>query len=197
MKSVVRISIATLAIAGLVGCAPSYSLVKPAPTNVAASSFQVQPTRPWNRAPKTPGQIGEAEVWTLNGLMLDGVTFIGGLKDGSAILRQPQNADQRVPEFRASMLPHDLVSMLETYYRIQGVSVFDTLSLAPRTFVGENGVQFDYAFIPADEVKRRGRAVMAISNGKLYLVNLTAAAIHYFDAALPEFEALVDSARVQ
>jgi len=195
MKSVVRISIATLLIVSLIGCAPSYSLVKPAPTKVAAGSFHVQPTRPWNRAPKTPGEIREKEVWTLNGLMLDGVTFIGGLKDGSAI--EPQNADQRVPEFRASMLAHDLVSMLETYYRIHGVSVFETLSVAPRKFVGESGVQFDYAFIPADDVKRRGRAVMAISNGKLYLMNLNGTAVHYFDAALPEFEGLVDSAQVQ
>lgn len=54
---------------------------------------------------------------------------------------------------------------------------------------GDNGVQFDYRFVAPDEVKRRGRAVMAIRGGKLYLMNLNLAAVHYFDKALPEFEA--------
>ena len=38
--------------------------------------------------------------------------------------------------------------------------------------------------------------MMAISNGKLYLMNLNAASVHYFDAALPEFETLVASAKI-
>ena len=87
--------------------------------------------------------------------------------------------------------------MIESYYRILGgVSVIETVSVQPVKFVGESGVQYDYTFVGSDEVRRRGRAVMAISDGKLYLINLNATAVHYFDAALPEFEALVASAQV-
>src|SRR5690606_22735970 len=192
----IRIAMICIAAIWLVGCVPSYSLVKPAPTKVAANSLQVQPTRAWNRAPPSAAEIKQKESWTQNGLMLDSISFIGGLKDGQAIAKQHKKADQKVPVFRASMLPQDLVSMVESYYRILGVSVFETLSVTPIRFIGENGVQFDYEFVGADEVRRRGRAVMAISQGKLYLMNLNAAAVHYFDAALPEFERMVASAQV-
>lgn len=196
MKQPIRIAIVCTAATWLAGCVPSYSLVEPAPTKVAANSLQVQPTRAWNRAPHSAAEIKQKESWTQNGLMLDSISFIGGLKDGEAIVKQPKKADQKVPAFRASMLPQDLVSMVESYYRILGVSVFETLSVKPVKFIGANGVQFDYQFVGTDEVRRRGRAVMAISEGKLYLMNLNAAAVHYFDAALPEFETMVASARV-
>lgn len=186
----------SLAALWLTGCVPSYSLVKPAPTKVAASSLQVQPAHAWNRVPKNPAEIKQKEVWTQNGLLLDSISFIGGLKDGASIAKQHKKAAQKVPVFRSSMQPQDLVSMVESYYRIQGVSVFETVGVAPVKFVGEPGVQLDYTFVASDEVKRRGRAVIAISGGQLYLINLNGAAVHYFDKALPEFESLVASATV-
>jgi hypothetical protein len=196
MKNLLRFAIVSSASVWLTGCVPTYSLVKPAPTKVAASTLEVQPTKAWNRAPRSPANIGQEENWTQNGLGLDAITFIGGLKDGAPIIKQNKKDAQKVPVFRASMGPEDLTSMIESYYRIQGVSVFETLSVKPVKFLGENGVQFDYQFIAADEVRRRGRAVMAISQGKLYGINLSAAAVHYFDAALSEFESLMATARV-
>lgn len=196
MKNVIKIAIVGIASIWLSGCVPSYSLVKPAPTKVAASTFEVKPTYAWNRVPRVPSDIRQEESWTQNGLMLDAITFIGGLKHGASIMKQDKKAAQKVPAYSSSMGPQDLVSMVETYYRIRGVSIFDTIGVKPVRFVGENGVQFDYQFVAPDEVKRRGRAVMAIRGGKLYLMNLNAAAVHYFDKALPEFEALTASARV-
>jgi hypothetical protein len=46
-----------------------------------------------------------------------------------------------------------------------------------------------------DEVWRRGRVVGAVIGGRLYLVLLDGARMHYFDAALPDFEAVVNSAQ--
>jgi hypothetical protein len=66
----------------------------------------------------------------------------------------------------------------------------------PVTFLGTTGMQLDYEFVSTDEVKRRGRSVLAVVEGKLYLMSLDGAALHYFDAALPEFEALVASAQI-
>ena len=40
-----------------------------------------------------------------------------------------------------------------------------------------------------------GRAVGAVINGRLYLILFDAARSHYYDAALPDFEAIVASAR--
>jgi hypothetical protein len=196
MKNLIKIAIVSTSLIWLSGCVPSYSLVKPAQTKVAASTLEVKPTYAWNRVPRAPSDIRQKESWTQNGLVLDAISFIGGLKQGASIVSQDKRAAQKVPVFSSSMGPQDLVTMIETYYRVRGVSVFETLGIKPVRFVGENGVQFDYQFVEADEVKRRGRAVMAISDGKLYLMNLNAAAVHYFNKALPEFEALAASARV-
>ena len=43
---------------------------------------------------------------------------------------------------------------------------------------------------------RRGCAAIIVLDGKLYLIALSAAALHYFDAALPEFQAIVASASI-
>jgi hypothetical protein len=196
MKNFIQAAIVSVCAAWLCGCVPSYSLIKPAPTKVAARAFEVKPTYAWNRAPRAPSDIKQEENWTQNGLALDRIGFIGGLQDGASIVKHDKKAAQRVPAFRSSMGPQDLVSMIESYYRIRGVSIFETISIKPVKFVGESGVQFDYQFVASDEVKRCGRAVMAISAGKLYVMNLSAAAVHYFDKALPEFETLTASARV-
>jgi hypothetical protein len=39
--------------------------------------------------------------------------------------------------------------------------------------------------------------VGAVVNGKLYMIVFDAARSHYYDAALPDFEALVASAQLQ
>ena len=88
--------------------------------------------------------------------------------------------------------------MIESLYRVRGGSVdFRTLSLAPRPFLGANGFQLDYEHLDDDELWRRGRAVGAVINGKLYLILLDAAKAHYFDADLADFEALVASAELK
>jgi hypothetical protein len=86
--------------------------------------------------------------------------------------------------------------MLESAYRVRAGAIdFRTLSLAPRPFMGQPGFQFDYEHLDGDEVWRKGRAVGAIINGRLYLIMLDAVRSHYYPDALRDFEALVASAR--
>ena len=88
--------------------------------------------------------------------------------------------------------------MIESLYRVRGGSVdFRTLSLQPRPFLGASGFQLDYEHLDDDELWRRGRAVGAVINGKLYLILIDAARSHYWDAALPDYEALVSSAELR
>src|SRR5947209_13204561 len=72
-----------------------------------------------------------------------------------------------------------------------------TLSLQPRPFLGANGFQWDYEHLDSDELWRRGRAVGAVIDGKLYLILFDAARSHYYNALLPDFEAIVASAQRQ
>jgi hypothetical protein len=175
-----------------------YGLVEPGPERVARGTMEVTPTIPWNRARRTWQEISREENWTLNGPLLDNLTFIGGLESGKAIVRQRRREERQVPRFRADMSPPEIASMLETYHRVRGGSVrFTTTGLQPRTFLGQPGFQFDYDHLDGSEVERRGRAVGAIINGRLYLALLEGTRSHYFPTALPEFERIVESARLR
>jgi uncharacterized protein YceK len=181
----------------LSGCATGYSLVSPKQVSVARGAITVTPSVAWNKAMKGPLDIPEEETWTQNGPLLDAITFIGAVPEGKAIARQRPKDDRKVPVFRADMTPQDLVSMVETCYRIKkNATVFETIGVAPATLAGHQAIQFDYSFVAPDEVRRRGRALIAVVGGKFYMMALEGAALHYFDAALPEFETIATSASI-
>ena len=164
---------------------------------VGNGNITVVPPRPWNRQRAFSFEdIPAVEDWTLNGPLLDGVTFITGLRNGKSMVRQRRTADQQVPVFRSNMTPPEIAAMLESLYRVRGGTIdFRTLSIQPRQFLGTNGFQFDYERLSDDELWRKGRVVGAVVNGELYLILYDAARSHYYEAALPDFEAIVASAQ--
>jgi len=172
-----------------------YALVQPGPDDVAGGRMTVVPTIPWNKARRTPFDVSREENWTLNGPLLDNLSFIGGLESGKAIVRQRRRAERQVPRFRAEMSASEIASMIETFYRVRAGAVwFEMTGLRPRSFLGHPGFQLDYSHLDGDEVERQGRAVGAVIDGRLYLILFDAVRMHYFPAALPEFERIVESA---
>lgn len=179
------------------GCVLTYTLVEPATQVVASKTFQVHTGLSWNKLPRSSFDIKQEENWTINGPVLDLVTFIGGVEDGEAIAKQRKKDDRQVPVFKANMSPPELVGMIESFYRIRaGTSIFEATDVQPTTFLGQSAVQVDYRYVGGDDVKRRGRSVMAVVDGKFYLMALDGTAMHYFDKTLPEFDAMVQSARI-
>jgi hypothetical protein len=177
----------------------SYAMVRVQDVSVGDDSLIVAPPRPWNR--HRAGffdDIRAVEDWTLDGPVLDGISFVTGLESGHYLVRQRKTADQQVPKFRADMTPPDIAAMLESLYRVRGGAVdFRTISLQPRPFLGTNGFQLDYEHLDDDELWRRGRVVGAVIDNRLYLIMLDAAKLHYYDATLADFEAIVASARLR
>ncbi len=176
----------------------NYSLIRVRETAVGNRSLRVTPPREWNRQ---RGQlfvdINEVEDWTLNGPLLDGISFVTGLKSQRTLVRQTRRDDRQVPKYRANMTAPEVAAMLESLFRVRGGTIdFKTLSLAPRTFLGQPGYQFDFEHLDSDEIWRRGRAVGATVNDRLYLILYDATRAHYYDAALPDFEAITNSARL-
>jgi len=176
-----------------------YALVRVHPVSVGDGSLVVAPPRPWNRV--RPGlfqDIRETEDWTLDGPLLDGVSYVTGLKSGRYVVRQRKSADQQVPKFRSDMTPPEIAAMLESLFRVRGGAVdWRTLSLQPRPFLGANGFQLDYEHLDTDELWRKGRVVGAVINDRLYLILFDAARSHYYDATLPDFESIVASAQLR
>jgi hypothetical protein len=179
------------------GLGSPYGLVRAGQTiNVGSGAMSVTSPREWNRQGGFSfNDVRWVEDWTLNGPYLDGVTFVTGLPDNKRLIWQEYKADRQVPRFQSDMTAPEVVALLETLYRVEGGTVeFRTLGLAPRPFLGANGFQLDFEHLDGDEVWRKGRAVGAVIEGKLYLIMLDAARAHYYPQALPDYEAMVRSA---
>ncbi|HTK59242.1 MAG TPA: hypothetical protein VL336_09700 [Sphingomicrobium sp.] len=174
-----------------------YSLIRPKEVRVGDDSLAVTPPREWNKiSARLFTDIRDVEDWTQNGPYLDGISFVTGLKDGKALVYQRSQDDRQVPKFRSNMTPPEIAAILESLFRVRGGAVeYKTTALAPRPFLGVSGFQYDYEHLDSDEVRRKGRAVGAVVDGKLYLILFDAARSHYYNALLPDFEAIVQSAR--
>lgn len=174
-----------------------YSLIRVKEVRVGDDSLAVTPLREWNKISASLfTDIRTVEDWTQNGPYLDGISFVTGLKDGKALVYQRSRDDRQVPKFRSNMTPPEIAAVIESLFRVRGGAVeFTTTSLAPRPFLGANGFQYDFEHLDSDEVRRKGRAVGAVIDGRLYLILFDAARSHYYSALLPDFEAIVNSAR--
>ena len=183
---------------GYGGFSDYYSLVRPHSTRVGDGSLAVTPPRAWNRQRRVFfDDIRWVEDWTLNGPLLDNVTFISGLPHGKDLIRTDRRDAQQVPRFHSDMTAPEIQALLESAYRVRGGAVdFRTISLQPRQFLGYPGFQLDYEHLDGDEVWRKGRAVGAVIDGRLYLIMLDAVRSHYFPDALTDLEAILASARL-
>ena len=177
----------------------SYAPVQVKRVSVGDGTLSVAPPRPWNRTrPMGYVDIRVVEDWTLNGPYLDGISFVSGLKNDRYLVYQRRTASQQVPKFRSNMTPPEIAAMLESLFRVRGGAIeFRTLGIQPRPFLGTNGFQYDFEHLDTDELWRKGRAVGAVVNGRLYLILLDAARSHYYPTTLPDFEAIVASARLR
>lgn len=177
-----------------------YQLVRAKPTKVGNGGLEVTPPRPWNRQRRFFffDSVRWVEDWTLNGPYLDGITFVSGLPAGEYLVRQRKSDDRQVPKFRSDMTAPEVAEMLESAYRVRGGAVdFRTLGLQPRQFTGYPGFQFDFEHLDGDELWRKGRAVGAVVDGRLYLMLYDAARSHYYANALPDFEAMANNAHIR
>jgi hypothetical protein len=188
---------ACMAVLTLAGCMPGFRLVPAEETFVAGKDLVVTPGVAWNMAPMRFDQTDWEETWTRNGPLLETITFVGGLPEGKALLRQKKKSDRQVPPFRADMTPQDLVSMIETSYRTRGVAVFDIDSVDPVDFLDGKGLNVRFRYAPNNGISKKGSCVMRVVGKKLYALKLEGVASHYFDAALPEFERMVATAHLQ
>ncbi|WP_426693397.1 hypothetical protein ACMC5O_001116 [Sphingomonas sediminicola] len=177
-----------------------YTLVRSKPTNVGNGSVTVVPPRPWNKQRRFFffDSVRWVEDWTLNGPYLDGITFVTALPSGQYLIRQRKSDERQVPKFRSDMTAPEVAAMLETAFRVRGGAVdFRTLGLQPRQFLGYPGFQFDFEHLDNDELWRKGRAVGAVVEGRLYLILFDATRSHYYGNALPDFEVMANNARIR
>jgi hypothetical protein len=163
---------------------------------VAKGTMTVKPLEDWNRSSGRPSKRSEA--WTQDGINLNELTFFGAIGDGESILRQGWTTTEKLPKFKSDMLPTDLAEMFEATHRMVLQSpVFKMGKVEPAKLGTHDAVRFNYSYAAqAEDIERRGEAVAAIVDGRLYIVNFVAPSLHYFDAGIAEVRAMVASVQI-
>ena len=132
----------------------------------------------------------------MNGPILDGMSFVTGLKSGRYLIRQRKTrrpAGAQVPRrhdpARNRGDAREPVSGARRGGRFQDAVA--AAAAVPRRATASSSIT---SISTSDELWRKGRAVGAVIDGRLYLILLDAARSHYYGATLPDFEAIVASA---
>jgi hypothetical protein len=190
--------LAAAALCALAGCAqmvkvePGQVTVKDALTlraDIAWNRFELQ--FPLSVAP------GASEVWTQDGITLDALAFFVGVADGQTLGRVIQGTGKKLPQFRRTMTPGEIVELYEQMVTQDG-SAFALTRVAPVRFGGHPGFRFEHTITRrSDNVLLKGVAQGAVVKDKLYLVAFTAPAIYYFGRHLPQVEPLLASAQIK
>ena len=188
-----------LALALTLAACASYGLVPANQPAIAARNLSVTPPDAWNRLPRGVDQLSQEENWTKNGAVLDSISFFGGLQSGAALgaaAAQGGSAGARLPRRHvAAGADRDGRELLSGERR--GGAVHADGRRSDELFSAPPAWRMDFDYLTPDDVRRKGRAVMAEVGGKLYLMTLDGTRSHYFDAARPDFDAMVASARVR
>ena len=170
------------------GLAQANSLVAPGEhTGIAKSSIATSSTGEWNKLSQTDGPA--VEVWTRDGDNLNKVSFFGGIAVGAPIYREKNRKEMPLPKVAANMLLPDIPALLEATYRSQyQVNRISIDSQDVTTVNGKQAIRFTYTYVRGeDEVERKGEAVGALANNKLYMVTYEAPAIYFFGKDLEDF----------
>ena len=197
MNAAIRNSLVLALIAVTSSCVPTFTLVKPDTLEVSRGRLTVTTTIAWNRTPKYATRIANEESWTLNGPTLDEIIFIAGLRGGNDFFKRSNNDDRKIPSFNVSMTQSEMQLMTESYFRYKyGADKFEITGMKPTQFLGGRGTQIEFRYVGLRGEKRKGRSTMIICDDELFQIIVHGTELHYFDAVLPELEAIVRSAKM-
>ncbi len=162
---------------------------------VAKSGMTITPPRDWNQLSMRPGK--KAETWTLDGELLNDVTFYGGIAPNEPLIREVSKKRDPLPKVNKNMLLVDIPELLERTYRTsKNIGIFKVTSSKPQPFMGSEGILFTYDYVDGDELTRRGEAIATLKNGALYMISFDAPRIHYFEKNINDYRSLVTTAKL-
>ncbi|WP_338424836.1 hypothetical protein [Sphingopyxis kveilinensis] len=161
---------------------------------VQVDSLKVTPERDWNQGGR-PGQQGR--VWTQDGTGLNALEFFSAIPNGGSLYKERDKKNNPMPKFDSNLLLPELADFFERSFRAANqLSDFSIVESAPTDIGGRKGLLVRYRYtMPNDELTRLGEARLAVVDGKLFVANYYAPQLHYFEAGLPEAQAMMQSAR--
>ncbi len=166
------------------------------PIAVAESTLTVTPSRDWNQLRTRIGK--KTETWTLDGAVLNDVTFFGGIDPGNPLVRERNKKREPLPKFTRTTLLAEVPELLERTYRAYKHSgSFQVTAVEPIRFLENDAVLFSYEFTDEDQLTRRGEARATIIDRKLYMMTFEAPRLNYFGKLIADFRQLADTATLK
>jgi hypothetical protein len=164
---------------------------------VAKGGMTVRPASEWNRWSGRPSPSGE--TWTKDGFPLNRLDFFAGIAPGQSIYKERSKKHRPLPKFRSDMLLPDLAELFEANFSIQNdVTLFEVVKAEPARIGQIEGIRIEYEYaFPNDALRRSGEARLGIHNGKLYVINFAAPALHYFGASRDEVQRIMETAQLR
>jgi hypothetical protein len=184
MKRAFVVAVAALLISG---CA-AYKLVEPKTVTVA-DVLIVEPHIAWSSI-----TTGPWEVWTVDGTSLQALQFLKGLAHDEPLFSR--GSDKR-PRFRKDMTPYDVMDFVVDSLADAGGQQIQAARLRPASFAGVDGFRFDWTLWTKQGLEKRGFAVGAIVNEKLYLAMYTGTTDYYYEKHAGDAERVIQSARMK
>jgi hypothetical protein len=181
------------------GCA-QFSAVGPQRVSVK-DVLTVEPDIAWNKI-NTQDISGRSrtEIWTVDGHLLNAITFFAGIEDGRPLFVQTAEEERqyKLPVFHSSMNSTDIMELVEaTYTKVAQSPLSKTRNLRPAKFADADGFRFEMSMVGKDEIDREATAIGTVRNGKLYLIFYQGARLYHYGLRQAQAERIIQTAKLQ
>lgn len=194
MRLTTRPLAAALVALALAGCATVTAA--PAGRFQAGGGQEMTLGRMWSDiSPIMLNRGKKVRVLSIDGPLLNALYVGSGLVPGDNVVRSYVK-ERPTPLVRSGMSTSERLEFISDSVAAMGYQRVALTHPRAGTLGGAPGVRFDLGSATGDGLEIKGTGVMAEVAGKLYLILYLAPAEHYFQASLPEVEAILASARV-
>ena len=168
---------AILSVFLITGCINNYQLLKSGDTKLWGS-YTVS----------TPENINQMKLdglvsWSQYGPLLEQIRFIKPLSEGEKIpLIYPADNESKVPFYRSSMTPEEVVELYRSSVALGGSLVTAVSELDPIKLGSEQGYKFEVNMSSAQGKDYRAKVFFTTKDDKLYLIEFGAHATHYYES---------------
>lgn len=194
MRSLITVLAGGLAALALAGCVSVTEA--PAGPFKAAGGPEMTLGRSWSDISALMFDRGKkVRVLSIDGPLLNRLYVAGGLVAGDNLVRSYVK-ERPTPLVRAGMSASERLEFVTDSVAAMGYLRVDLSQPRPARMGEAAAVRFDLDAATPEGLAIKGTGVVAAAGGKLYLVLYLAPAEHYFQASLPEVEAIIASTRI-
>jgi hypothetical protein len=157
---------------------------------------QVTLGREWSDISQiVPQRSKKVRLLSIEGPLLNRLYLTEGLVAGDYMIK-PAAKERPTPTVRTDMSVSEQIEFVADNVSAMDYLRVETSHPRPMKFGATTGVRFDIDAATKAGLEIKGVGAVARQGGKLYVVLYLAPAEHYFQASLPEVEAIIASAKV-